>query len=386
MAKRFMPLWFADVIACEEKLARLSEQGLHLTGFSPLTGVFTFEEGEKVREKYRICLAPKCGGNVPKGLINNGWEKIYGGRNMYVVKNPDGEIKNGPSYSSWKTLNRAVIVILTIVFCFYIGMLLGAGMAAVDTGNDVKYFKYIIPLLIIAIPIIVAAIANRRLAKTDTDLGLKKGIIQTIPAENFIYSKEEEKQMLRDGRMMKKAPLGWFYAPDKAEEMVEKYAREGWKFYRFNEMGTQFFFIKSEPCNLKFVVDFQNMADNGYFAAAKDDGWKLEFTSVTRTMSFIIWSKVYEDADDEPLFYTDDETAMKRARRMALSIGLPMMIVVVAAILICVTAVQEAAWGSSFAWFAVIYGLLGVEYGVFGVKAIGYYLRMHKKIKDRTQN
>ncbi|MGN1090267.1 MAG: hypothetical protein ACI4Q6_07695, partial [Huintestinicola sp.] len=181
MAKRFMPLWFADVIACENKLAALSEQGLHLTGFSPLTGIFTFEEGEKVREKYRICLAPKSGGNVPKGLINNGWEKIYGGRNMYVVKNADCEIKNGPSYSSWKTLNRTVIVILTIVFCYYIGMLLGAGIAVADTGSDFKFLKYMIPLFIIAIPIIVAAIANRHLAKTDTDLGLKKGIIQTIP-------------------------------------------------------------------------------------------------------------------------------------------------------------------------------------------------------------
>lgn len=383
MIKKFFPLWFADIISTEEKLMKLSEKGIHLTDFSPLSGIFTFEEGEKKAERYRICPAGSSGGEPPKGLISSGWEKVCGRKKYYVVKHSDINAENVPSYSKWKTANRVTLLIFFMIFCFFFGMLGGMLAAMSDNGSfDFGRPRFIISAAAAAlmlIGIVIGLKGNRRLAKTDSDLNLGGKVFKTIPKESFIYTPAEEKQMLKDGRMIKKVPLGWFYAPDKAEEMVEKMASEGWKFYRFNESGMIFYFVKSEPCRIKFVVDYQNEATEEYFLAAKDDGWKLEFTSITRIQSFIVWSKEY-DGDDVPEFYTDTETILKRAKRMAFTFGIPMLIFAVLSVCFIFGMVPEISEDAFFAvMISVIYAVIAVEFSVFGGKTVGFYIRMKKK-------
>ncbi|MCM1522993.1 MAG: DUF2812 domain-containing protein [Ruminococcus sp.] len=386
MINKFFPLWYADIISTEKKLSRLAENGLHLTGFSPAAGVFVFEEGEKRNVRYRICYAKGCCGKPPKGISESGWEPVCGNKNYYVVKNTDPNAEKVPSYSSWKTVNRAALLAAFLVICFFIGFTGGAAAGAADAGENifsdpVILFGTVISAAALAV-LIIAFKGNRSLAKTDTDLKLADTVIKTIPAENFRYSEEEEKRMLKDGRMIKKLRLAWVYAPDKAERWVEEMAANGWRFYRFNTTGIEFYFVKSEPVKLKFIADYQNEATEEYFQSCRDDGWHLEYTSVTRIMSFVIWSREYE-GEEPPEIYTDAAGVISHARRLALSIGLPMTLVAAVAVAVIAVNVFFCAPEERDIPMAVIYFILGVEYGLFGSQSIGYYIRTVKKYGEK---
>lgn len=385
--KRFMPLWFADIISTEEKLRSLAEKGYHLNSFSPLSGMFIFEEGEQKAKRYRICKFSKGSSTVPKGLIRNGWEEVCKGKVFYTVLHSDPNVESVPSYDSWKTANRFVIILVLMIMCYVIGFFLGFGAAVIEKGTyeELTAPGSIIHICILIVSAMIMAIsikANRKLSKTNTDLNLAGSVIATIPKENFIYTPEEEKAMLKARTMMKKTILGWFYAPDKAEEYVENMARQGWKFYRFDKMGLTFFFIKCEPCLLKFVVDYQQEATDGYFASAKDDGWKLEFTSAVRSMSYTIWSQEYDEEENAPMFYSDDESNYRRAKRSFLTIALPMLISAVLFTLFIVSISADLFDGFMFTALGIIilYIILISEFLFFGIKSLGYFIRMRKKL------
>lgn len=380
--KKYMPLWFLDVIAAEEKLQKLSAEGLVVTDFSPLGGAVTLEEGEKKPLRYRICH----GNAAPRGLLASGWRQVWAGKRYYIAAHDDPGIEAVPDYRSWKTANRLTMMIFFFIFCCAFGFCMGV-VGGSDGAVLESFPPFFTSMMIVGSISLLAMIyfftVNRKLAKYNKDLNLTgAGAIKTIPKENFIYTPEEEKQMLKSGKMIKKSPLGWFYAPDDAEKMVEKMAAEGWRFYRFNPLGTTFYFIKSDPCRLRFVVDFQNEATDEYFTAAADDGWKLEFTSAMRMGSFIVWSKEYED--EKPEFYSDSSDVVRRARRTALILGIPMVffaIFCVAFIVFVFVVDAEDFYEALF--LAILYFIIGIEYSVFGVKAIGYYFRIKEKFKDK---
>ena len=87
--KKIIPFWFWDVTVTEKKLAELEGSGYHLTSFSPATGIFEFEEGEKKEAIFRICRLKNCCGKAPKGVAANGWESVCGSRNIYIARNSD---------------------------------------------------------------------------------------------------------------------------------------------------------------------------------------------------------------------------------------------------------------------------------------------------------
>ncbi|MCM1579422.1 MAG: DUF2812 domain-containing protein [Ruminococcus sp.] len=380
--KKYMPLWFLDVIAAEEKLQKFSAEGLQITDFSPFTGGVTLEEGEKKPIRCRICQ----GNAVPRGLLSSGWRQVWAGKKFYIAAHDDPQVEAVPDYRGWKTANRLVLLILFFIFCCTFGFCIGA-----VGGSDGRVLEDFPPLftsmtILCGISLIASVYfftVNRKLNKYNKDLNLTGAAgIKTIPEENFIYTKEQEKQMLKSGRMIKKSPLGWFYAPDKAEEMVEKMAAEGWKFYRFNTMGTDFYFVKSDPCKLRFVVDYQHEATDEYFSAALDDGWKLEFTSVVRMGSFIVWSKEYDE--ERPEFYSDPEDTIKRAKKTALVLGIPMVLFAIFCIIFIIMIFLASADDlPETVAISVLYLILGVEYCAFGSKAIGYYFRIKEKYKDK---
>lgn len=387
MVKKCIPFWFFDVIKTECTLEKLSGEGLYVTGFSPVSGVFTLKEGEKRAVRYRICR----GEAMPKGLTASGWRQAAAKGKYYIAVNDDPDISAVPDYRSWKTANRAILFILFLIFCFTFGYCLGAmagseGEVLTELAAHGDFIAHLAVSLVTLAIFIYFLTVNRKFVKYEKDLGLTGvGAIKTIPKENFIYTPEEEKRMAKSGEMIKKVPIGWFYAPDKAEEMVEKMAREGFKFYRFNPLGTVFYFIKSEPCRLRFVVDYQNEASDEYFAAALDDGWKLEFTSAVRMGSFIIWSKEYGEGEDIPEFYSDKADTVSRARRTALVMGFPMVVFAALFVVFAVTipGMNGGTPDEVGIMLCIAYLIIAAEYSVFGIKSIGYYRRIRKKYSDK---
>ncbi len=382
MIVKFMPFWSFDVIKAEEKLSRLATEGLVLTGFKPY-GLFTFEQGEAEQVRYRIVREKKSEGRVPKRFIENGWTKCADSRNCYIIKNADKETDAEPSYKSWVSIYRMLQGFVFFLLCFFVGTLIGCSAAFFENIADGKKTE--------ATPIIVSVIgtllflllllrihhSNKKILSKNTD-SVKFDF--TIPEENFVYTPAEEKAMLKSKQMIKKSPVFWIAAPDKAEAMVEKMASEGWKFYRFDKLGQNFYFIKSEPCRLRFIVDWQEEITDDYISVTRESGWKLEFASVTKTAGYCIWSKEYTDEEEIPELYSDNASALGFARNYLLKMILPIVISVILYIFIITDMLQNEFTPFTIG-FCIFCAVFILEYGFFAVKSLGYYLRLKKKIK-----
>ena len=381
MTVKFMPFWFADVVKSEEKLSRLASEGLMLTGFKPY-GLFTFEQGEAEQVRYRIVREKKCEGKVPKRFTENAWVKCADSKHYYIIKNADKETEAEPSYKSWVTLYRTLQTVMFFIICFVVGMFIGAGAATLEdiATKEIRWQALIVPLVLSAIFILIW----RKLHKSNKKVLAKNPdavkFAFTIPEENFIYTKEQEKGMLKSKEMIKKSPFFWIAAPDKAEAMVEKMAAEGWKFYRFDKLGQDFYFIKSEPCKLRFIVDFQAEISEEYIALTKENGWKLEFASVTKKDGYCIWSREYADDEEIPELYSDNESALNHAKNYLKKMIIPLTVDVILAVLLIIWCFTDDLGMTPFKIGYVIFmAVIALEYGFFAIKSVGYYSRLRKK-------
>lgn len=381
MIVKFMPFWFADVVKSEEKLSRLASEGLMLTGFKPY-GLFTFEQGETEQVRYRIVREKKCEGRVPKRLTENGWVKCADSRNYYIIKNADKETDAEPSYKSWVTLYRTLQTVMFFIICFVVGMFIGAGAATLEdiATKEIHWQVLIVPFVLSVIFILIwrkLHKSNKKVLEKNPD-SVKFDF--TIPEENFIYTREQEKAMLKSKEMIKKSPFFWVAAPDKAEAMVEKMAAEGWKFYRFDKLGQDFYFIKSEPCKLRFIVDFQAEISEDYIALTKENGWKLEFASVTKKDGYCIWSREYADDEEIPELYSDNESALNHAKNYLKKMIIPLAVDVILSVWLIIWCFTDDLGMTPFKiGFIIFMAVIAVEYGFFAIKSLGYYSRLRKK-------
>lgn len=320
MTVKFMPVWFADVVKTEERLSDYAAKGLMLSGFKPW-GRFEFSESEPAELRFRICRSKRYSGKLPKKLTESGWKSVSGSKNYYIAAIEKDKCEKLPSYSSWSNFYRVIMVVIAFFLCYFVGFMAGFLGSVLSKGTNGKKTGFAVIMLAAALAFVFAFVKICRSGKklkafseNSLDLDL------TVPKENFLYTKEQEKQMLKSGEMIKKSPTAWYLDPMKIEKTVEEIAEKGWKFYRLSKWGTTFYFVKSKPCKLKFVVDYQNQATDEYFETAKSDGWKLEFTSFTRVTCFCIWTKEYSAAEDEPEFYSDSESNVTRSRNLMLSL------------------------------------------------------------------
>ncbi|MGN0586505.1 MAG: DUF2812 domain-containing protein [Oscillospiraceae bacterium] len=379
MKVKYIPFWFADIIKTEERLSEMAARGDILTDFR-LNGKFTFEEGEPQNVRYRIVPSRKCGGRVPPRLAEYGWEQVCAGKSCYVVKGDKLKVESGPVYNSWVTFYRAVQVVMYFVICYFVGFIIGSFVAAAeDKSLPAFLITVLLHLILFAVSLYIAIrahVSNKKI------LAQSKNAVKfsfTIPEGIFRYTPEEEKQMLKDKTMIKRSPLSWISAPDKAEQWVEKMAAEGWKFYRLDKMGTTFYFVKSEPCRLKFVIDYQDEISDQYIDMIKSDGWKLEFATFTRVQGYCIWTKVCAD-DDDGEFYTDGDSALRQAKNYMLKMILPMILVVLLYGFILFEIITGNFSGGWFDYmFAALSALCIISYGMFAVRSLMYYIRLRKK-------
>lgn len=381
MTVKFMPFWCLDLKKTEEKLSDYAGKGLFPVDFKAY-GRFILEERKPESVRFRIVRSKGCGGNVPRGISEKGWVKDAGGKNYYIVHSDKNSAEAIPSYKGHITFYRAIQATCFLIICFFLGVCIGTLMSILDAGitTDERLMGFV-PLIIIIVLFTALFLRIRHsnkklLAESENSIKLSF----TIPEENFIYTKEQEKAMLKSGEMMKKSPYLWIAAPDKAEEMVEKLALEGWRFYRFDKMGQTFYFIKSQPCRLKFCVDYQKEISDEYINLTKEEGWKLEFLSVTRMEGYCIWSKEYSGEDEVPQLYSDNESAMAHAKKYFFSMVLPMIAIVLLYIYIVLDIlVISKDFGTGGIILSVFGIIIIVEYGIFACRSLGYILRLKKK-------
>lgn len=383
------PFYWVDIFKTEKYLSDLSADGLFLCGMNFFTGDMYFEREEPCRKSYVIRRSPKCGGAVPRKMREDGWRSVCGNRNNYAAEH-DGEVSITPSCRSYRKMISVLKILCFYIALFFIGYISGFLTGFTEEGIPVKgdegYSSFWIILsvtaLITAAVVIGCIIAYIRLRKCgkvyDNILKVETDIDFTIPRENFIYTKAEEKQLRREKKLVRRIRMGWHFSPDITEKYVEQMERKGWNFYRFSKLGHTFFFIKGSPRNVRFAVDYQNDISDEYLLSNMEAGWKLQFKSVTKVGGYIVWLKEYEG--EPPQFYSDGDSMLRHARTVMITylcIYIPCMLFY--GYLIMNFDYKSNTFFDGFLLGALL--ALFVEMTLMIVLAVGFYLRTRKKCK-----
>jgi len=410
--KVYRPFWSYDVVKTEEWLTQMHAKGLALLRIHFAARLFYFEETVPAAVVYRIVLEKKSNGTPPVYLENNVYTEACSSPNYYVIRTKETGPEASPSYNGFLSKNKKIkFVVGIILLCaaiilginFWIIAAL-AGALLFSGGTDIQVFSnsantpltgaevfstvmtFVFPLLVI-LTFTWLCYTYFKLRKTNRQLEILCGdtldLSFTLPRDTLL-SHTEMKKMSKNNKVIKKTKIAWIYAPDKVEIWLEKMESRGYHLVRMSKLGNSFYFISSEPRKMKFHVDYQNSTDPSYYNLNKESGWKLFFTSLSRTQSNNVWGNEY--TDEPPMFYSDKESTLKHAKKFALTCSLSFFPVCVLYIFITVILIISNLHTSnihSIIAVCIIYSAVCIEFGSFAVRTILYYFRVKKSFAEK---
>lgn len=405
--KVFRPFWSYDVVKTEEWLSHMHADGYALLRINFAARLFYFEETVPAAVFYSIVLEKKSHGTPPVYLENNVYTEVCSSPNYYVIRTKETEPEVTPSYSGFLRRNKKIkfavgIILLFLAMVFGMNLWILIVFVAVflfPNGTDVEIssgFTHTPNITIEVVDIVVPALALLpciwlcyiyfKLRKTNRQLeklcGDTLDLSFTLP-RNTLLSHSEMADMSKNHKVIKKTKIAWIYAPDKVEIWLEKMEGRGYHLVRMSKLGNSFYFISSEPRKMKFHVDYQNSTDPSYYNLNKESGWKLFFTSISRTQSNNVWGNEY--TDEPPLFYSDKESTLKHARRFALTYSLSFLSLCAVYIfmMIMLFPILQDMKNSLFIGQYILYSILCVELGAFAMRTILYYFRVKKSFAEK---
>lgn len=410
--KIFKPFWSYDVVKTEEWLSQMHADGYALLRTNFAARLFYFEETVPAAVFYRIVPEKKSNGVPPLYLENSMYTEVCSSPNYYVIRTQETQPEAAPSYNGFLSQNKKIKFVVGIILLFVV-MLLGMNLwifiALASTllfsgGTETVFFSdlahtpqtpievfnaamtFVFPAIVLltitwlCYTYFKLRITNRQLEKLCGDT---LDLSFTLPRDTLI-SDAEMKKMSKDHKVVKKTKIAWIYAPDKVEIWLEKMESRGYHLVRMSSLGNSFYFISSEPRKMKFHVDYQNSTDPSYYNLNKESGWKLFFTSLSRTQSNNVWGNEY--TDEPPMFYSDKESTLKHAKRFALTYSLsflPLCAMYIFAMgkfyFTDFLMPQRHLFIGSF----IIYAVLCIELGSFAMRTILYYFRVKKSIAEK---
>lgn len=399
----FKPLYWLNVNKTQDILAKKSMEGKKLSKMNFKLGIFKFEDCQPNERTYLIRRSKKCNGKAPRKLLDSGWTNVCGNKNNYVAYY-EGKSDEEPSYDGYLTaLSIRKIVLLSIVL-YAVGFFCGVTIALFDrmsrSPDDEKYVssvtKFIsegkmamlfgihIGLIISGILLLIMLSKSSKRYSKILDNTCEMNF--TVPVENFKYTKEEEKKLIKEKKMLAVRKMGWFYSPDKGEAYIEKMERQGWNFYRFDKLGTVFYFIKGEPRNVKFVVDYQDNITDDYLQMCKDSGWLLQFKSISKVGGYIMWLKAYENDEETPKFYSESSTILNHMKKLAFIYSIcygTNMLLFATFVFNYITGMSSMPSALSVA-IIVSFSIVIVEFGFLSFLSVKSYLRIKKKLSGNS--
>lgn len=393
----FHPFYWMDVNKLEKRLSEMSADGVHLKKYAPLTGVFEFEKGGPAEKTY-IIRSGKNG--LPRSFREHGWQQICSSGLGYAAVF-DGKNDDQPGYSGYLRLIGIIELVLFFVMCIFIGYIIGVAVglasAASLPADDIHSLSgkiasgrlYILISTVIASVAVIAVLAGgfahlmkcskkyKHLVKADEN-------VVTVPKENYTYTHREERAMLKEHTMIRKFRFAWYLSPDKGAEYVENMASQGWLLYRMSIFGHSFYFVKGKPCAARFAMDYQNELSEEYFAMNREAGWKLEFRSISRLGAYAALYREFESEEEATDFYTDGQSQIMHARRLAVTYGIfcGIMFVCSAVRILSLLWSGESISYDRIGYLSGILLIIALEMALFGGKSLAYYIRVRKKYQD----
>ncbi|WP_226682895.1 DUF2812 domain-containing protein [Sutcliffiella horikoshii] len=390
------PLWSYDVQKTEQWLTDQAKEGYHLKQLHRFKRRFTFEKAEPKDVTYRISYDKIKPATLSNTMRNDGWEKITQSGKWYVIANdrPQAEVTTSTSRDAIIKRNNYIFYAFMAILIYITGATL-ANVALITTAtiaSDGNVEVVESPLWIITYTgaALVAGFymfmiySVWKIKKTNKELSTEgqSTHLATNTRETTNVTKAEEKQLKRDGIIIKCRKFGWMYSPDKMENWLEQMASEGNRLHRVNKLGTTFYFRKGEPHHIKYSADYQNISNDSYFEIHRQAGWKDVFSSKGALQKWTIWSKEYEDGETPPTFYSDKTHKLKQAKKVALSytmlfLPIVLMYIYIASINLSYLLKQGESWTLMNTNTAMFF-LLILVFGTFITKTWMYYFRLQR--------
>jgi len=387
LKKVVRPFWSLDVIKTETWLSEMATKGYRLEKMNLITREFFFVNKERKTMQYRICRHKAGVSATSQSLIKSQWYRVFskGKWSILANENEASELKIYPSRNSILKRNRTMKYCIGIPLVYFgLGMILPMffiiGSIFSDTVSShfepgAKLSSTVMLLFIFSLFYILV-----RLNKSDKKIRIENGTDFTIP-KRTILDRKTERALRKEGKLIKKIKLAWWYAPDKVEKWLESMELKGYHLSRMNRTGNTFYFMKGEPQIIKYCTDYQNLVNDSYFEIHKSSGWDMIFTSRSALTKYTIWRKEY--TTEKPELYSDKSQILKHARKQCLLycvLFIPLIVMYVALISLNV---RIASLGNPFNWpTPVIFSFLTLEFGYFALQSLGYYLRTRKRINS----
>lgn len=402
----FKPFWSYDVVKTENWIGVMHLKGYALKKINFKARLFIFEETMPSTVFYRIVYDKKTNDSLPNSIFESGFESVYCSKKHYILKTTDSNPKSAPSYIGFLSKNTklkfvlgCVLLSAIIMMVFPLLVLLIFFILVIFSGSftyeNAPPTEIIPPTNADLIGILIYLIINFvlmaflvwiiysyfKLKSTNKQLDKLCGgtldLSFTIP-KDCLLSKQEEKALKKNKKLIRKYKLAWVYAPDKIENWLEKMEMKGFNLYRMSRLGNSFFFFKGEPRKVKYQVDFQKKTNPQYYNLNKESGWKLIFTSLSRVQSITVWSSQY--TDEVPMFYSDKDSKLKHAKRFAFTYSI--IFFPVCLMYIILTIMNYNTFKNTGVNYSslIVFPILVLEFGFFALRTIFYYFRVKKSL------
>lgn len=339
--KVYRPFWSYDVQKTEEWLTSMSEKGHVLVGINRLTRYFIFQQGEQRKRLYRIGFNKLQMKSLSNYLLDNGWAMVLQNGNWYVVVNdkPLKEIQSYPVRDHIIKHNKkimylfgSVLIYLTMIVLF--NLLISVTVFSQDRPvHFVKSPLWIITFFSAGVGMILWGISFYsviKIKKSNKKLLDESIHLQESRQEQERPSRNEIKQLRRSGQIVVRRKYAWTYAPDKLEKWLETMEENGLNLYYVGKTGTTFYFKKGTPRRVSYCADYQNYADDSYYAIHRDAGWKSIYFTPLNLQKWTLWSYEYSRGEEPPKIYSDKFHQLKHAKRVAVTyscIFLPFVVI-----------------------------------------------------------
>ncbi|MEA3318642.1 MAG: DUF2812 domain-containing protein [Bacillota bacterium] len=327
------PLWSYDVQKTEQWLTNQAKAGFHLKELHRFKRHFKFEKGEPKDVTYRIGYDKIQPATLSNTMRNDGWEKVTQSGKWYVIANerPQAEVTTSTSRDAIIKRNNFIFYAFMAILIYITGATLANvalfTTATIASDGNVEVVESPLWIITYTGAALVTAFylfmiySVWKIKKTNKALSTENPSTYMAPytLDKKNLTKAEEKQLKREGILIKRRKFGWMYSPDKLEKWLERMATEGNRLHRVNRLGTTFYFRKGEPHHIKYSADYQNLSNDSYFEIHRQAGWKDEFSSKGALQKWTIWSKEYEAGETVPALYSEQTHKLKQAKKVALS-------------------------------------------------------------------
>lgn len=339
MIKAFRPFWSYDVQKTEKWLSSMAEKGLHLERVNVKSRCFYFRQGEEKAITYRVNYDKKQV-VLPRTLQEDGWKYVTQPSKWSILANKKhkDQVKNFTNRDGIIKKNRNVLFIYAAIL-FYLSFIAVMNLAIIGvffTGTTVEVVEsplWFLTYTLLAFAILLFVLSAYSVFKIlDTNKAL---FFETLTPSFYKVdvsqglSKQQEKELKRNGKLIVKRNFIWNFAPDKLEKWLETMEERGLHLYNVSQMK-KFYFLRGKPRKIRYCVDFQNTVSQDYLDIHRDAGWKSISKNYDFYSKWTIWMKEYTDETDRPELYTDKSNLVQHSKRVAIQqtlVFLPLFII-----------------------------------------------------------